>query len=158
MIDNHAGPTLSQIGFTLIEIMLALAAAVILASIAIPSYQAAINKARTGQAIKDIYQIENILERYRSTHQYQLPPDLATLGAAVPLDPWGNAYEYLNIEAGAKTGKVRRDKNLKPLNSDFDLYSKGPDGETMTQLTGAKARDDIVRAGNGSFVGLASEH
>lgn len=74
MTDKCAGSNLSQIGFTLIEIMLALAAVVILASIAIPSYQATINKARTGQAIKDIYQIENILERYRSTINTNYPP------------------------------------------------------------------------------------
>ena len=152
------GPTSHRGGFTLIELGLALAAVAILAAIAIPSYQSAINRARNSQAIGDIYHIDNMLERYRSMNQYQLPPDLASLGAPIPLDPWGNTYEYLNIEAGAKKGKVRRDKNLNPLNSDYDLYSKGPDGLTTTQLTGTKARDDIVRAGNGSFVGLASEH
>jgi general secretion pathway protein G len=53
---------------------------------------------------------------------------------------------------------VRRDKNLNPLNRDFDLYSVGKDGQTQTQLTAARARDDIVRAGNGSFIGKAEDH
>jgi general secretion pathway protein G len=55
-------------------------------------------------------------------------------------------------------GQVRRDRNLNPLNRDFDLYSVGPDGVTQTQLTARFARDDIVRAGNGSFIGRAEDH
>jgi general secretion pathway protein G len=145
-------------GFTLIELALAMAAVTILAAIAIPSYQSAINEARNAQAIKDIYHIDNMIKRYHSVHQYQLPPDLASLGAPIPLDPWDNAYVYLNIEAGASKGKVRRDKKLNPLNSDYDLYSIGADGRTALPVTAAFAQDDIVRAGNGSFVGLGSEH
>jgi general secretion pathway protein G len=145
-------------GFTLIELALAIAAVTILAAIAIPSYQSAINKARNAQAIKDIYHIENMIERYRSVNQYQLPPDLASLGAPIPLDPWDNAYVYLNIEAGVSKGMVRKDKKLNPLNSDYDLYSIGADGRTARPVTAAFAQDDIVRAGNGSFVGLGSEH
>ena len=78
----------------------------------------------------------------------------------LPTDPWGNAYRYLAIdyEPPPHTNQLRRDKNLNPLNSDFDLYSVGPDGNTQMQLTAARARDDIVRAGNGSFIGLATEH
>ncbi len=158
MVEILRGRTPRHSGFTLIEIFLALAAVTIMAAIAIPSYQSTINKARNGQAIKDIYHIDIMLERYRSVNQYQLPPDLASLGAPIPLDPWGNAYVYLNIEAGASKGKVRKDKRLNPLNSDYDLYSLGADGRTALPLTAAKAQDDIVRAGNGSFVGLASDH
>ena len=47
---------------------------------------------------------------------------------------------------------------MNPLNTDFDLYSMGPDGQTQKQLTAAKARDDIVRAGNGGFIGKAEDH
>ena len=158
MTDISRNPKTSETGFTLIEIILAVAAVTILAAIAIPSYQSAINKAKTNQAIKDIYHIENMLQRYNSVNLYQFPPDLAALGAPIPLDPWGNAYEYLNIEAGVSKGKVRKDKKLNPLNSDFDLYSKGADGKTALPLTSAHAQDDIVRAGNGSFVGLGADH
>jgi general secretion pathway protein G len=46
---------------------------------------------------------------------------------------------------------------MNPLNTDFDLYSSGPDGRTQTQLTANFARDDIVRAGNGSYIGTAQD-
>ena len=45
-----------------------------------------------------------------------------------------------------------------PLNSDFDLYSMGPDGQTATPLTAKASRDDIVRANNGGFIGVASDY
>jgi general secretion pathway protein G len=38
------------------------------------------------------------------------------------------------------------------------LYSAGPDGVTQTQLQGNNARDDIVRANNGQFIGTASDY
>jgi general secretion pathway protein G len=144
-------------GFTLIEILLAMIIIGILTAITVPSYQAVITQARNSQAIRDISLIANQIERYRSVN-FQLPLALADLDSAIPDDPWEHPYAYLNIENGAKTGKVRRDKNMNPLNSDYDLYSLGKDGKTTTQLTGAKARDDIVRAGNGGFIGLASDH
>jgi general secretion pathway protein G len=43
-----------------------------------------------------------------------------------------------------------------PINTDFDLYSKGADGDSVAALTAAKSRDDVVRAANGAFIGLAS--
>jgi general secretion pathway protein G len=32
----------------------------------------------------------------------------------------------------------------------------GKDGESVAPLTAAKSRDDVVRAANGAFIGLAS--
>ena len=42
-----------------------------------------------------------------------------------------------------------------PLNSEYDLYSKGKDGASAPALTAAASKDDIVRANDGGFVGLA---
>jgi general secretion pathway protein G len=64
---------------------------------------------------------------------------------------------YLNI-ANARPGQLRRDKNLVPVNTDFDLYSLGKDGRTVTAFTGKSALDDIVRANNGRYVGLAENY
>jgi general secretion pathway protein G len=86
-----------------------------------------------------------------------LPNTLAQAGLDGRLDPWGNPYIYLNI-ANANPGEVRRDKNLNPVNTDFDLYSMGRDGETNTAFTAKKARDDVVRANNGGFLGLAEDY
>jgi general secretion pathway protein G len=44
------------------------------------------------------------------------------------------------------------------VNSDFDLYSLGRDGVTTAQFTGNEAHDDIVRANNGRYYGLAEKH
>ena len=150
----------AQAAFTLVELMIAILVLAALAAIAIPSYQEYIERARRSQAIRDIAQIGMIIERFYTMNQ-TYPANLAALGAGVPAtDPWGNAYQYLAIDVNPapNKGAVRKDKNLNPLNSDYDLYSMGLDGQTQKQLTAAKARDDIVRAGNGGFIGLASEH
>jgi general secretion pathway protein G len=54
-------------------------------------------------------------------------------------------------------GQVRKDKNLVPINADFDLYSMGKDGASVPPLTAQASRDDIVRGSNGRFVGLGSD-
>lgn len=153
-------PRSRQAAFTLIELMIALVVVGALAAIAIPSYQAYIERAKRSQAIADIGQLSMALERFH-TIKGIYPANLAALGGGLPLsDPWGNPYQYLAIEVvpPPNIGAVRRDKNLNPLNSDYDLYSMGPDGWTQKQLTASTARDDIVRAGNGGFIGVASEH
>ena len=53
---------------------------------------------------------------------------------------------------------MRKDKNLVPLNADYDLYSKGKDGKSQPPLTAKVSYDDIVRANNGGFVDLASKY
>ena len=75
-------------------------------------------------------------------------------------DPWDNPYEYLNVQSNAPgtKGKRRKDKNLVPINSDYDLYSCGPDGVSVPPLTAMASRDDIIRANNGAFVGVAADY
>ncbi len=51
----------------------------------------------------------------------------------------------------------RKDRFLVPINSDYDLYSKGKDGESKAPLSPKVSHDDIIRANDGAFVGLASE-
>jgi general secretion pathway protein G len=58
----------------------------------------------------------------------------------------------------AGVNDVRKDKNLHPLNTDFDLYSLGPDGESRLPLTAGPSRDDILRANNGAFIGRAENY
>ena len=146
-------------GFTLIELLLALVVLGLLAAIAIPSYQSFITNARNSKAMGEIATLTVSLERYRSSNG-SYPPNLAALGGPVPLDPWGNPYRYLNIANGGPgvIGAARKDKNLVPINSDYDLYSIGADGKTATPLPSAPARDDIIRAMNGGFVGLARDY
>lgn len=141
-------------GFTLIELMVALLLLSLVAAVAIPAYREAVNRGRTAKAIADIKTIEMSLERYL-TARGSYPATLAD--ASITLnDPWGRPYRYLNMD-GAKVGQMRKDKSLHPLNTDYDLYSTGADGKTATPLTAASSQDDIVRARNGSFVGLATD-
>ena len=155
----HLSHRSRQRAFTLIELVIVLVIAGALMAIAVPSYQEYLERSRRTAAFKDIAEISLAIERYR-TRVGTFPGSLADLNPAPPLDPWGHAYQYLGIDVvpPPNVGALRRDKNLNPLNSDYDLYSMGPDGLTQKQLTAAKGRDDIVRAGNGGFIGLASEH
>jgi general secretion pathway protein G len=53
-------------------------------------------------------------------------------------------------------GGARKDRFLVPINSDFDIYSMGRDGQTIAPLTAPKSHDDIIRASDGGFYGLAA--
>ena len=91
----------------------------------------------------------------------RLPNTLAEAGVSTLLDPWGRPYKYSVIEGLTKHdlhGKCRRDRFVKPLNTDFDLYSMGKDGKSKPNSTDKDSHDDIIRANNGTFVGLASEY
>jgi general secretion pathway protein G len=77
----------------------------------------------------------------------------------VPRDPWGRPYVYLNIRAaGPGNSGLRKDGKLNPLNTDFDLYSCGKDGDSIGPLSAKASRDDIVRANNGAFIGLGEDY
>ena len=56
---------------------------------------------------------------------------------------------------GGGSPKPRKDRFLKPVSSDYDLYSMGPDGQCKENLNSKESRDDIVRASDGAFVGVA---
>jgi general secretion pathway protein G len=53
--------------------------------------------------------------------------------------------------------EVRKDHKLNPINTNYDLYSMGKDGVTKMQITQKDSVDDIIVAGDGGFVGLASD-
>lgn len=160
-------------GFTLLELLWAVAVIGVLTAIAIPFYNAHIDKMKIDKAINDIYQIVSVIERYHTT-TFEYPPDLDVISDSLPnngLDPWGKPYVYLNlIEEVKLTGKdkpkgddkgddkKRRDKKDNPINTLYDLYSKGKDGESKSQLDNKESVDDIVLARDGGFVGLASDY
>ena len=148
-----------QRGFTIVEIMIVFAVMGSLAAIALPMYQGYVEKTRVAQAVADISGISTHLEQYWVDNR-QYPANLSDMLNPVPLDPWGNPYQYLAIDIipAPNRGAVRKDKSLNPLNSDFDLYSMGKDGLSSKPLTAARARDDVVRANNGRFIGLATDH
>ncbi len=147
-------------GFTLVELLIVTIMLGALAMLATPEVQAARRMAENTRAIGDIKALEKDLYLYEA-EEGRFPDTLTEIGRDKLLDPWGNPYEYLRIHGtGGKDGirgKARKDRFLVPINSDFDLYSMGPDGATVAPLTAAASADDIVRANNGGFIGPAVE-
>ena len=146
-------------GFGLFDLMVALVIATMLVSLAVPAYDRAISRAHVAKAVSDISSLGLAIEQFRLNNQDQLPASLADLGVEIPLDPWGRPYAYLNIHtAPPGNGSLRKDGKLNPLNSDFDLYSRGRDGASKFPLNAKESRDDIVRANDGAFIGLAENY
>lgn len=156
---RHWEPRAWQLGFTLMELMLATAVVGLLAALAIPGYSRVIENLKVDRAAQDLMLIANQVQRYRTTHDFRLPLTLDQLTGIPRLDPWDHPYRYLNFEdpAPGTQGKIRKDHNLHPLNTEFDLYSEGPDGLSSAPLTAAASRDDVIWARDGSFVGKGKD-
>jgi general secretion pathway protein G len=150
-----------QRAFTLIELLVAIAIVSIFSTVAVPVYSDYIERARVLEAIADIKTIDVYMATYELSNNGRMPDSLAEIGMDGLLDPWGKPYQYLNLSDPKKRGnrgKARKDHNLVPINSDYDLYSMGKDGKSVSPLTAKASRDDIVRANNGRFIGRASDH
>lgn len=146
----------SRSGFTLIELMIVAAILGALAALAIPNLQRAVERARIVAAIGDLNAIGQAATEYFLDNNVY-PASLADIGYAGITDPWGSPYQYLRVQ-GASVGQLRKDRFLVPVNSDFDLYSMGPDRASRPPFTAAASRDDIVRANDGGFLGLAEDY
>jgi general secretion pathway protein G len=176
----------TQKGFSLIELLIVVMVVGLIAAMAVPSYEKSVEAARIARAIGDVHALEKEILIFEALGG-QLPVSLEQVGRADLLDPWQHPYVYLNFYvdptpsggnkqnqgnggqggnggghgnqvAPAVQGLMRRDRNLVPLNSRFDLYSKGKDGESHPPITSKASWDDIIRANDGSFVGLASNY
>ena len=146
-------------GFTVIEILIVVAIVGTLASIAVPKYADYKERVKVAQAVRDIAALSLLINNYQLDAR-NYPPNLASVGNAGKLDPWGRPYVYLNLQDPALKGKgqFRKNKNLVPINSDYDLYSVGKDGVSSGPLTAGPSRDDVIRANDGGFFGLARDY
>jgi len=146
-------------GFGLLELMITLVVAALLVSIAVPAYDNFAERAKVAKAVGDIGTLAIEIGKFQLRNNNALPNTLAELGVDIPPDPWGRPYAYLNIvAAGPGVSGVRKDKNLNPLNTDFDLYSIGKDGFSSGPLSAKASRDDIIRANNGAYIGLGEDY
>lgn len=146
----------SRRAFTLVELLAAITVVGLLSTIGVARVQAATERARTARAVADLRVLLGDLVT-RDT----LPATLAEIGRDGLRDPWGNPYEYVPFPLDRRTGlprrppQARKDRFLVPINSRFDLYSRGPDGRTTAPLTSRFGRDDIIIANDGAYIGPA---
>lgn len=154
------------IGFTMIEMLIVMAIIGTLLAIALPMLRSALDTARVARAIGDIGALQTDIASFEAGGE-GLPETLADIGRGTLTDPWGRPYQYLNFhieEGGGKKGKgpppqgARKDRFLVPINSTYDLYSVGKDGKTVAALTAKASKDDVVRANDGGFIGLAIKY
>lgn len=148
-----------NMGFTLIELMIVIAMIATLAAIAFPILGSYMDRAKVTRAKAEIRLISNEITSFYFERD-RFPLDLAEIHLDNMLDPYGNPYQYTPSIIG-KNGKpqvahMRKDHNLVPVNTDFDLYSMGKDGKSVAPFTAKASQDDIVRANNGQFIGLVS--
>jgi general secretion pathway protein G len=256
------GPDRVQAGFTLIELMIAIAILAILAGIGVPQYVSALRTAKVGKARQELVTISHAIDGYAATHGGLLPLTLYQVGFGGRRDPWGVRYCYLNYADGTgdgldwaiRAGLVdpaalkasssgggaggealrfgsfvpasfrrrlpqdpfagpvaveggdasvqslaqavtaalprpsdsnesaelagslrragtfaffagvagettrRRDRYMFPLNTDYDLFSLGADGATAVAIGNPVSLDDVIRAQNGGYFGLAGDY
>ena len=132
----------------------------ILVSIAIPAYENYQDERDFLQARQDILLIQKAIDRYYVLHN-KFPNTLADVNMLELKDPWGTTYYYLNVSTFNKKvsdDKVRRDRKLKPVNSDYDLFSAGKDSQTRPPFSAKVSRDDVVRCNNGQYLGYAKDY
>jgi general secretion pathway protein G len=147
----------ARMGFTVVELLVAVAVSLTIVAIAVPNLMGAIDKAKQARAIADVHSIGTDVQAF-SLSNNRYPDTLAEIGYAKFHDPWGNPYQYLNFANVNGKGQMRKDRFLVPINTFFDLYSMGPDGKTVAPLTAKDSQDDIIWANDGDFVGLASDY
>ncbi len=149
-------PARSRCGFTLIEVVAVSVIISALAALALPRYHDAVERAKVVRAIGDVRTLSIEIDA-----QDSLPPDLASIGRGGLLDPWGHPYVYYKFifpeHGNTPPSGARKDRFLVPVNSTYDLYSIGSDGRTAVPFTAQASRDDVVRASDGAYTGLASK-
>jgi general secretion pathway protein G len=159
-------------GFSLVELLLVVIIITTITAIGVPALTTALDRARITKAIGDINAIGKDITMFQVSRGCW-PASLADVGHAFRKDPWKQTYVYqvARKPGGSPStscqacggscvspGQARKDKNLVPINNDFDLFSMGKDRQTSVALTARASQDDIIRGRSGGFIGLASEY
>jgi len=143
-------------GFTLVELLLIIALIGILAAILVPVLLQILERMKVRKAIAEMRLIEFEIGQYEDLEE-RLPDSLDDLPSRPRLDPWGRPYVYFLFEGPGWRGQARKDRFLVPINTYYDLYSLGPDGDSKPPLQNPVSLDDVVRANDGQFYGLGRE-
>jgi general secretion pathway protein G len=152
----------SKRGVTFIELMLVVCIIGIVSGIAVPAYTGYQDKVDAAKAVADMTCIGLLIEKFY-TENNRYPNSLGEIGKGGLKDPWGRIYQYNNnlliITNNTKhkcTG-CRKDGPIHPLNTDYDLFSVGKDGKSSDTIRSQPSQDDIVRAFNGSYLGIVKD-
>lgn len=142
-------------GFTVLELIIVVTIMLVIAALAVPSMQSAIASARTARAVSDVRTLGNAALGWYL--QYGAAPDtLSDIGYGAQNDPWGTPYQYLNIATNKGTGVRRTDRFGVPINTYFEMYSKGPNKNTAVSLSATQSQDDLIWANDGFYIGGAA--
>ena len=143
-------------GFTLLELLVVTVIIGTLSTMAAPSLQRAREQAQVGAAIAELRIIQSELAIYIEIN-FGPPVSLAAIDRAGLIDPWGYTYIYNPLTGSGAAGEARKDKFMVPLNTDYDLYSVGLDGKSKPPLSAKDSKDDVIRALDGAYFGLAED-
>ncbi len=141
------GAIKGQHGFTLVVLAIVLVIVMILATIAIPNFNMVRTSVRNKASVADLSNIEKAIAAYQ-IEQQKLPATLNDVEMGNQADPWKRPYLFV-------TPAVLKDTTaVDTLNTDYDLYSKGENGTGTTDTIDPDNYDDIVRAYNGTYIGM----
>lgn len=175
-----------QSGITLLELIVATAIISVISMISVSAYSGYIETTKVSQAVSQIRALSFLIDDYAQEYG-EYPETLRDVGNENLKDPWGNPYVYFNLKTsnndndndghgnehsdghdsghdnehggddGTNIGAARKDGNLVPINTNYDLCSFGKDGESKAPLRAKDSHDDIIYANDGSYIGIASE-
>jgi prepilin-type N-terminal cleavage/methylation domain-containing protein len=127
------------VGFTIVELLIALSIIGILASIGSTVYVGQIKKARTNVVIADIKAISLDIDVFTADNSGP-PDDLSSVRHDMKRDPWGNSYQYLKIAGEEKSPDRRKDRFIVPINSDMTFTAWDRTAKASRHLRRQKAK------------------
>ena len=139
----------NQEGFTLLELIITTAIVAVISMISNSAYTGYVDTTKNSEAAIQIRTLSFLINDYVMEYG-QYPDNLEDIGNENLKDPWGNPYVYLNLHSGSgsgghgggghaddgssdqddtNVGAARKDGNLVPINTNYDLCSFGKDGK-----------------------------